>query len=503
MNLSRDSIPLMHRPFKHAYGLLVSFFLLKLFLHLSTNWKYGFHRDEFYYILGGNYLDWGYVDHPPLTPFLARIATSIFGLSLSGLRLFPALAGALVVVLTILIVRRFGGQWLAQLGAALAVLLMPLYLGANTLFQTVSFDQLWWVLISYLLIQLITVNNPRIWLLIGLAFGLGWQTKYTIALFGMGVAIGIVVTPLRSHLRTPWPWLGLLLAATIALPNLLWQYSHDFPTREFIRNNSAGVQTEQTRLEFLLHQLLLAGPMNILFFLGGWRFFWSCQGRQYRVLGWAILVVFGALLAVNGKSYYAGPLYPLLCAGGAVMLERRMQRYSRRVQFSTLTMLPLVGLPLMLPTLPILPVETMVQWKMYELNKDLGEMIGWPDLISAVAEVYQTLPPEEQANTRILSARYGEAAAIELFDREHALPATISGHNSYYFWSNGRLEATTYIVLGYSKEHLLRFFEDVQSAGVLTNSLDMPNEMYNRPIYLCYRPKVPLQQVWDQIKQFD
>jgi 4-amino-4-deoxy-L-arabinose transferase-like glycosyltransferase len=206
MNLRRDSSQLMHRPFVRAYGLLIGFFLLKLALHLGTSWKYGFHRDEFYYILGGRYLDWGYVDHPPFTPFLARVATSIFGLSLSGLRLFPALAGAIVVVLTMLIVRRIGGQWWAQIAAGLAVLLMPMYLGANTLFQTVSFDQLWWMLISYLLITLITANNPRIWLLIGLAFGIGWQTKYTIALFGVGLVVGIVATPLawaadRGHDR--------------------------------------------------------------------------------------------------------------------------------------------------------------------------------------------------------------------------------------------------------------------------------------------------------------
>lgn len=501
MNLSRDSIQFMHRPFVRAYGLLIGFFSLKLALHFSTNWRYGFHRDEFYYILGGRYLDWGYVDHPPFTPFLARVATSIFGFSLSGLRLFPALAGAIVVVLTLLIVRLLGGQRWAQVAAGLAVVLMPLYLGANTLFQTVSFDQLWWLLISYLLIRLIAANNLRIWLLIGLAFGLGWQTKYTIALFGVGLVAGIVATPLRSHLRTPWPWLGLLVAVTIALPNLLWQFSHDFPTREFIRNSSAGVQHEQTRLEFLLQQFVLAGPMNIGFLLGGAYFFWSCQGRPYRALGWTILVVFGALLAINGKSYYAGPLYPLLCAAGAVMLERLVRRSSRRVQVIAIAVPTLVSIPLMLAALPVLPVQTMVRWQIYELNKDLGEMIGWPDLTTTVAEVYRTLPPDQQASTRILSARYGEAAAIALLDR--SLPVAISGHNSYYFWSDGQVNATTYIVLGYSKEHLLRFFNEVQPAGALTNDLAVPNEMYRRPIYLCYRPKVPLQQMWGEIKQFD
>jgi hypothetical protein len=289
----------------------------------------------------------------------------------------------------------------------------------------------------------------------------------------------------------------------IALPNLLWQVSYGFPTQEFIRNSSAGVQNEQTRLEFLLQQLVLAGPANLVFLLGGWYFFWSCHGRRYRALGWTILVVFGALLAMNGKSYYAGPLYPLLCAGGAVALEGSMQRSTLRVQISSLAVLTLLSAPLMLATLPVLPVQTMVQWKIYALNQDLGEMIGWPDLIATVKDVYDSLPPGQQASTRILSARYGEAAAITLLDREHSLPVTISGHNSYYFWSDGQVNATTYIVLGYSKEHLLEFFDEVQPAGALTNDLSVPNEMYHRPIYLCYRPKVPLQQVWSQIKQFD
>ena len=303
-----------------AWRVLLVLAALKLALHLATNWQYGFHRDELYYINGGMHLGWGYVDHPPLTPLLARFATALFGLSVPGLRLFAALAGVGVLLLAGLLAREFGAGRLGQALAALAVLLAPLYLVTNTMFQTVPFDQFWWLVIAYLLARLIR-GDARLWLLIGLVGGVALETKYTVVLLGLGLAIGLVATPLRAHLRRRWLWLGLALAALIAAPNFVWQIQNGFPTLEFIRNNSADARADSSRLGLLAELLILAGPALLPLIIAGFVFFWSRAHRQRRVFGWICIIVLAIVIGGQAKAYYAGPLFALLFAGGAAQVE--------------------------------------------------------------------------------------------------------------------------------------------------------------------------------------
>lgn len=481
--------------------LLILLAALKLLLHLLTGWQYGFHRDELYYLAGGLRPAWGYVDHPPLTPILARLAFELFGLSLSGLRLFPALAGAAIVVLTGLLVRRLGGSVRAELLAMIAILLAPLYLGANTLFQTVSFDQLWWVATLYLLVTLAAGAPARRWLLVGVVLGLGVLTKYTILLLIAGIVIGLVATPLRAHLRTPWPWLGAVLTGLIALPNVLWQIANGFPTLTFIRNNSAAVAAEQTRLDVLIGQVMLAGPVALPLVIAGWVFFWSRRGTPFRILGWICVVVTAGVLVLNAKPYYAGPLFPALIAGGAVLADRWLTGLQPG-RFRALVVLTLIGTPLAFVTLPILPAPLMVRLGVYELNGDFAEMLGWPELVDAVARAADQLSPTERAEARVLAGNYGQAAALELLSSGHALPPVISGHNSYATWSLGRQDAPAYIVVGSSTEQLADWCVDVRQVGTIMNALGVPNEEQGRPIFICRGPLQPLSTLWPRLARY-
>ena len=250
-------------------GILMMLALLRFFLHLLTNGQYGFHRDELATLDDARYLAWGYVAYPPLTPFIARLAIELFGPSLIGVRLFSALAQSVVMVLAGLMTRELGGSRLAQIVTALAVAIAPISLLQGALFQYVSFDYLWWVLIAYLTIRLLKSENPRWWLGIGAVIGVGMMTRYTMAFFVAGIVGGVLLTQTRHYLTNGWLWGGVTLSLLIFLPNLIWQIQHDFISQEFLSSIHAR-DVELGRTEgFLIEQSFVCASLVHYPFVGG------------------------------------------------------------------------------------------------------------------------------------------------------------------------------------------------------------------------------------------
>src|SRR5919198_1674747 len=208
--------------------ILILLALARILLHTLTNGQYGFHRDELAMLDDARYLAWGYVAYPPVTPLIARVALDLFGPSLIGVRFFSALAQSVAMVLTGLMARELDGSRSTQALVALAVAIAPLSLAQGALFQYVSFDYLWWVLIAYLMIRLLKSEGPRWWLGIGATIGLGMMTKYTMAFYLAGIIAGVVCTKARRYLASPWLWGGVALSLLVFLPNLMWQVQHDF-----------------------------------------------------------------------------------------------------------------------------------------------------------------------------------------------------------------------------------------------------------------------------------
>jgi len=467
---------------------------VKLLLHLLTIHRYGFHRDEFYYLASGQHLAWGFVDQPPLIPFLALVGSEVFGATPAGLRVLSAVAGAATVVVAGLLARELGGGRFAQGMAALAVLLAPLFLGANTMLQTVPFDQLWWLLAALGVARAVRTESRRAWVWTGLVLGVALLTKYTVLLFGLGLLVGLVATPARAQLRTPGPWLAAGLAFVLLLPNLAWQIAKGWPTLEFIANNNANVA--MTVGDFLTAQPLLMGLPGFALALVGLAWYFSPTDRPYRVLGWVALVALAVLLVVGGKDYYLGPTYPMLFAAGAVSLEGWVQR--RRVRWLPPALVAgyvVLSLPVVPIAVPVLPVDTMVRLGVHEVNGSYVEMLGWPELVETVTEIYDALPPEEQATTAIFTANYGEAGSLNLLGPER-LPTAVSGHNSYHDWGPPPASTTTVIGLGFSEDYLRRFFAEVEPVATTTNPYEVENEEYGQTVYLARRPTVVLADVW-------
>jgi 4-amino-4-deoxy-L-arabinose transferase-like glycosyltransferase len=351
--------------------------------HLLTNGRYGFHRDELQVLSDARHLDWGFVPYPPFTPFVERIALSIFGLSLVGLRLFSVIAQAILVVVAGLMARELCGGRLAQVTAALSVALSTLPLFEGTEFQYTTFDNLWWVLIAYFVIRLLKTENPRWWLAIGATIGVGFLTKYTMGFYLAGILGGVVLTSARRYLGSGWFWGGMALGFLICAPNLVWQVKHDFISLHFLqhihaRDVSQGRADGFWRAQVWICANLIATPLWIAGVIG------YLRDRRYRMLAWMYLIPLVLYAVGKGRGYYLGGAYPMLMAMGAVMGERWVASLStiprRAVAAVFLTGVVAWGLFMSAMILPFASSGRLMKFAL-ENNGDLREEIGWDELV--------------------------------------------------------------------------------------------------------------------------
>lgn len=496
----------------------------KLLLHLLTYRGYGFFRDELYYLACSRHLDWGYVDHPPLSVALLAVLRFLGGDSLFVVRLLPALAGAGVVALVgLLTVRLGGGRW-AQLMAMGGAVIAPIYLALSHFYSMNILDVLIWCLAAWLLTGILArpyddAAQGRRWLLLGLLLGLGLLNKISVLWLGAGLAAGLLLTPARRWLATPWPWLSGGLSLLCTVPHLLWQRAHGWPTLEFIANATGQKMVTVGWLDFWSGQLLSMHPLNLALWLPGLIFLLlSPKMRRFRLLPCIYLTV-AAILMLSGSSRasYLAPAYGWLLAAGGVWLEGCVRG---RIWRPALALTWLVGGVLLMPlALPLLPVDDYVDYsralgiapstserkELAELPQFFADMHGWPEIVEAVAKVYDSLEATEQAGLAIVAPNYGVAGAIDHFGPSYGLPKAWSQHNNYYFWGPIGSSAPppgVVLYLGSNRQDLLRVFDHVELGGVIDCGRCMPYEN-QRPIFICRGLKGGLGDAWAEGKHFD
>ena len=491
-------------------GVLILLALARVALLLLNNPQYGWHRDELDMLDSARTLAWGYVSYPPVAPFLARVALTLFGPSLLGVRVLASVSMAAVMVLAGLTARELGGGRFAQVLAAVATGISPIQLLAGTLFSYSSFDCLWWVLTAYLVIRLLKSGDARWWLGIGLVFGLGMMTKYLFAVLITGVVIGVVITPARRFLRSPWLWAGALIAILLFLPNLIWQIQHGFISLEFMRAIHARDIRIGRAAGFFPEQLYFSANLVTipLWVTGLVSYIFGDRGRKYRLLAWMYLVPLALLIILEGRSYYLAPAYPMLLAAGAVVTEAWLTRTSpsrsRLTRAALYGALALGGLAFAAIALPVAPVGSAWWDVASDLNGELREMIGWPDLVETVSEVYASLPEGERARTAIITRNYGEAGAIDLFGPAYGLPSAISGINSFWLRGYGDPPPETVIALGFQSHQAAAAFGRCEAAALVTNSYGVLNEeLEDHPrIYVCRNLRRTWPEIWPTLKDF-
>ena len=474
--------------------------------HIATNGRYGFHRDELQFLTDARHLDWGFVAYPPFTPFVERISMALFGLSLAGLRLFSVLAQAAVIFVSGLMAREFGGRRLAQVAAALAVALSPLPIFEATEFQYSSFDFLWWVLTAWFVIRLLRTGNPRWWLAIGAALGLGLETKYSIVFYIAGLLCGMVFTRARHSLRSPWFWSGVALALLIFLPNLLWLARHDFISYTFLQHIHKRDVGEGRAKGFLTGQFslcvnLFAAPM----WLAGLAAF--LRNARYRMLAWMYLVSLGLFWIGKGRFYYEAAAYPPLLAMGAAAGERWLARLPRPARIAVPSVffagLAICGAYMIASLVPLASSGPLKRFALAH-SGDLREEFGWHQLVRTVAQIRDSLPAAQQKSLGITVGNYGEAGAIAILGRKYNLPQPISTTNSAWYWSYPDPVPGTFIVLGLNPQQANTIFTGCRLAGHNGNSEGVVNEEseYHPDIFVCGPPRIPWPVLWKKYQSF-
>jgi hypothetical protein len=502
-------------------GVLLMIALASFVVHMLVSGNYGYFRDELYYMAAGRHLAFGYVEYPSMIALLAALMNVIAGDALVAIHLIPALAGAALIVITGLMARELGGgryaQWLAALGTTFALVFM----GTASIFSMDVLDELWWAAGAYVLIRLIKEERPRLWLVFGLVCGLGLLTKLTILAFGLGIVVGVLLTPRRADFRTRWPWLGGLIACAFLAPYIVWNAANNWATWEFWHHY--GGISDGSPLSFLANQLFLLNPFTIPLWVAGLVFFLRRpQGKPYRALGWMFVTLFLLFLAISFKSYFLAPAYPPLFAGGAIVFEQAAQR-RRWVKPVYVPILILSGLLLASLAMPVLPPSAFIagygwlsgaggvdpgQNSQGRFPQYLGDRFGWDTMTATVARVYDALPVDQRAQACILTTNYGEAGALQFLGTKDHLPPVISGHNNYFLWGQGSCTGNVLIVVDETQNDSLdahnlgQSYASVRLAATNDCQYCQPEE-FQASIFVCTQPLGSLQGKWQALKHYN
>jgi hypothetical protein len=434
------------------------------------------------------------------------LATELFGHSLFGLRIFALLSGATAVFLTGLVARRLGGNRFSQGLACLAMIITPVFLRVGNLFSITSFELLFWTLGFYIIVRIIQEDRPYLWLWLGLVVGLGLLTKHSMLFFVFGLMVGLLFTDRRKHFRSLYLYVAGSIAFLIFLPNILWQIKQEWPTVSFVISLNKNLMQGISLFQFIAGQLLYIHPLNAVIWISGLVFFFSKKGKSYRLLAWLWISVFVLLMISKSKIYYLAPAYPFLFAGGSLAVGNWLHRQGKKwLRYTVVTVLTAGGIALMPLSIPMLPITTTERYmdtitfgafeNIYELTGDLRGMFGWKERVSAVAEVYNSLPESEKQRTIILAAGYGNAGAVDYFGKPFGLPEARSLSMSYWLWGvpDGPIE--TVIGMGFPKKSMESVFNEVRLAAEVelehVNPWDTPF-----PVTICRQPKNSLQNIW-------
>jgi 4-amino-4-deoxy-L-arabinose transferase-like glycosyltransferase len=486
-------------------AVLVYMALGTVVLHAIVGNRYGFHADELATLDDARHLAWGYPAYPPVTPFFGRISLILFGTSLVGFRFFASLVHAITVVLAGLMARELGGRRAAQLLAGAASL--PFCIGGGALMQYVSFDYFAWVLTAYFIVRLLKSGDPRWWVAVGLSIGFGALSKYTIAFFVVAIVAGVLLTDARRHVRSKWLWIGVALSILVFLPNLLWQAQNHFVSLDFLKHiHARDVQNGKTS-SFIHDQL--TGTFFPLVLAGLYFYFFSRQGKPFRMIGWMYVVTLLLFIFAKGRTYYMCPAYPMVWAGGAVWAEGWLgavrQRWSAKVIWSVAWAAIAYGVIFTIAYyLPIAPVNSRWWEKASALQETYIGEIGWPETVQETARIRDSLTPEQRTHLGILAGGYGAAGAINLFGPQYGLPRAISGINSYWQRGYGDPPPQTLIVLNVKWTLADESFEGCRVAGHIWNHYGVKTGdiAWNPDIYVCGPPRQGWPAFWKHFRYF-
>ena len=492
---------------------------LALLVHLVVNngFHYGASSDELYFIVCGEHPAMGYVDQPPLVPLIAGLSHALFGTALLPLRLIPALAMSATVALTAEFTRALGGGRFSQWLSGLTVLVGGGFLVDGLELVTDMMQPLTWLGCAWCLLRFVQTRNERWWLAFGAVAGISLLSKYLMLFFLVGIAVGVVTTPLRRSLLSGWLYFGAAIALAIASPSFVWQATHGWPFLELGQSAMNGKNLALTPLEFFGQQILFVGPAAAPVWIAGlWRFSVKPGLSELRIFPVAYVTMASIFLVLHGKAYYIEPIYPVLLAGGAVATENWLAWWPLQgLALATVAGVGAFGAPLALPVLPPEKYASYAallgapagqtateRYRPGVLPTHLAGMLGWREMAAKVSAVYNSLPSDERAHAVFYGRDYGEAAALDVYGPAMNGPPVVAGHNNYYIWGPRGFDGSTVIVLDGDVRPLMQNYRNIKVVGHIDSPFAQTWEAH-LPIYVLREPRIPLKILWPKLKWYE
>jgi hypothetical protein len=509
-----------------GYGMAIiwAIAVAKLIFHIYFNNQYGYFRDEFDYLSCGDHLQWGYVDQPPLIPFLIHFCRAALGDSLRSIRFIPALASSLLVVQSAVLTRELGGRRYAMLLTAICVVIAPQYLSNGSLLTTNCLEPNLWMGCAYFAVLAVNWQNPRYWVWFGVIAGIGMQEKYSIAVFGLGMVIGLLLTEQRRVFLNKWIWIGGAAAFLIFLPNILWNLHYHWPFVQLMHAiRVEGRDVVLGPIAFFVQQMLLLDPITAPIWLAGlFGLLFSRQLRPYRMLGWCYLVCYAVFYGLHGKSYYLAPIYPMLLAPGALVIQAALEgRDTARPRLQWLkpaivVVLLASGAHLVPITVPVLSPEHFIAYTKTlpfklpvtehsharaALPQWYSDQFGWKEIAEETEVAWNQIPAGERPDCGIFAQDYGQTGAIDFFGRKQGLPGAMSGDRTYWLWGPDGYSGDCMIVLDDQQDVLQRYWQSVELVGI---SAPNPYALEQQiPVFICKGKRFDSwTNVWPHLKRW-
>ena len=466
-------------------------------LEMAFSARHGYVRDELYFLASGHHLALGGVDQPELTPLLARLDALVTGNTLVGLRALPALAFAAMVLCTGSMARVLGADRRGQFVAALATACCAEYLGALHELTTTTPDFVCWAVALLLVCRLLTSRDPRWWLAIGGAAGVGMTAKWNIGFLVGGLLLGFACTPAaRPLLRSRYLTLGAALFLVLAAPDFIWQAAHGWPN--FAVFHALQRAAWANRAQYWPGQVLYTSIVLVPLWVSGAA--WALRSARYRPIGIAAVAVICAQFVLGGKTYYPGGIYTFLFAAGAASLSAGAlgsRSFRRRVAVYCLG-----AATAALISLPVLPAAALARFPAQKINYDLGEEIGWPSQVRLLASVWHSLPSSQRVRTTLLAGNYGEAGAADRYGASFGLPQVYSGANNYWLWGPPPAGDTAAVAINVSPALLHREFTHVTAVAVYRNGMNVSDDEEGVAIYIATGLRSSWATAWPAFKNF-
>ena len=468
---------------------------------LATSTRYGYHRDELYFIVGGSHPAFGYPDQPPLVPLVSWAMNEIAPLSLLLLRTPSALAAAATTVLAALIARELGGGTRAQVIAAAATASSGFALAVGHFVTTTTFDLLGTTLLGWLAARAVVRQSGGSILAAGVIVGIGVEAKPQIGLVAAVMAATVIVVGPRTLIRSRWAAAAAFCAVALAAPYVIWQQQHGWPQLT-VASHIAGSQ-EGGRAGFFPFQLVLVSPILVPIWIAGLRAPFRRAGwRELRFLSTTYVVMAVVYFAGDGHAYYLASLYPLLLGLGAIPAAEWTRRSARRTRALAVATAVSAAFSAII-ALPLLPERALQGSVVIALNSAQGDTVGWPRFVQTVATAWRQIPAAQRRYTAIFTGNYGEAGAIDLLGAPLRLPRAYSGHNGFSEWGEPPGADTQAMIVGFNNAaSAAPYFERCRTVATVDDGVGLNNEEQGLPVMLC-RTAAPWSTLWPKLRHYD